>query len=477
MKRELRKLPSVDILLQGRAIKRLLAQSGREVVVASIRAVLEEARSAIGAGQPCPDTSTLLERVVASVSLALRPTLRPVINATGVILHTNLGRAPLSVEARLAMERVARGYSNLEYDLEAGERGSRYLHAEDLLSRLTGAEAGLVVNNNAAALLLILTALARGKEVIISRSQLVEIGGGFRIPEVMAQSGAKLVEVGTTNRTYKRDYAQAIGEETAALLRVHHSNFRIVGFTHEVKLGELVELAREHNLLVFDDLGSGALLDTAAFGLAHEPLAQESIAGGADLVCFSGDKLLGGPQGGIIIGRRELIACLREHPLTRAVRVDKTTLAGLQATLLHYLKGEAVEKVPVWRMIATPLEEIEERARGWARRLEGVEKEVIPGRSAVGGGSLPGQTLPTYLLALTVPSPQELARRLRMGEPAVVGRIEEGRYLLDPRTVLPEEDEALLKALEGSLTAPGPLMPACPGTRQAGGRASGPRLA
>jgi len=348
------------------------------------------------------------------------------------------------------MERAARGYSNLEYDLEAGERGSRYLHAEELLSRLTGAEASLVVNNNAAALLLILTALTRGKEVIISRSQLVEIGGGFRIPEVMAQSGAKLVEVGTTNRTYKRDYAQAIGEETAALLRVHHSNFRIVGFTHEVDLEELVELAREHDLLVFDDLGSGALLDTAAFGLAHEPLAQESIAEGVDLVCISGDKLRGGPQGGIIIGRRELIASLREHPLTRAARVDKTTLAGLQATLLHYLKGEAVEKVPVWRMIAIPLKEIEERARGWARRLKG---EVIPGRSTVGGGSLPGQTLPTYLLALTVPSPQELARRLRMGEPAVVGRIEEERYLLDPRTVLPEEDEALLKALEGSLTA------------------------
>lgn len=446
-------------------MRRLVAQSGREVVVASVRAILEEARLAIGAGQPCPHLSTLLERVVDSVASALRPTLRPVINATGVILHTNLGRAPLSVEARLAMERAARGYSNLEYDLEAGERGSRYLHAEDLLCRLTGAEAGLVVNNNAAALLLILTALAGGKEVVISRSQLVEIGGGFRIPEVMAQSGAKLAEVGTTNRTYKRDYAQAIGEETVALLRVHHSNFRIVGFTHEVCLEELVELARERNLLVFDDLGSGALLDTADFGLVHEPLAQESVAGGADLVCFSGDKLLGGPQGGIIIGRSELIACLREHPLTRAVRVDKTTLAGLQATLLHYLKEEAVEKIPVWRMIAIPLEEIEERAQGWARRLKG---EVIPGRSAVGGGSLPGQTLPTHLLALTVPSPQELARRLRMGEPAVVGRIEEGRYLLDPRTVLPEEDEALLEALAGSLTAPGPLMP---------GRASGPHLA
>lgn len=449
MERELRKLPSVDAMLQEEVIKRLSAQKGHEVVVASIRAVLEEARLAIGTGQPCPDPSTLIERVLTSVSSALRPTLRPVINATGVILHTNLGRAPLSDEARLAMERAARGYSNLEYDLEAGERGSRYFHAEDLLSRLTGAEAALVVNNNAAALLLILTAFTRRKEVIISRSQLVEIGGGFRIPEVMAQSGAKLVEVGTTNRTYRKDYVQAIGEETAALLRVHHSNFRVIGFTHEVQLEELVELAREHNLLACDDLGSGALLDTAAFGLAHEPMAQESIATGADLVCFSGDKLLGGPQGGIIIGRRELIASLREYPLTRAIRVDKITLAGLQATLLHYLKGEAVEKVPVWQMIATPLEDISERAQGWASRFKG---EVIPGHSAVGGGSLPGQTLPTYLLALTVPSPQELARRLRLGEPAVVGRIEEEKYLLDPRTVLPEEDEALLEALEASLT-------------------------
>ncbi len=449
----LRRLPSVDALLQEQAIKHLIAQSGRGVVVASIRAVLEEARLAIGAGQPCPDPSALIERVVVSVSLALHPTLRPVINATGVIVHTNLGRAPLSAEARAAMKAVARGYCNLEYDLEEGQRGSRYSHAEELLKRLTSAEAGLVVNNNAGAMLLILRALAKGREVVISRSQLVEIGGGFRIPEVMAESGARLVEVGTTNRTYIRDYAQAIGEETGALLRVHHSNFQIVGFTQEASLGELTELARERNLLAIDDLGSGALLDTSAFGLAHEPMAQESIAQGADLVCFSGDKLLGGPQGGIILGRKELVARLREHPLTRALRVDKTTLAGLQATLLHYLKGEAVEKVPVWRMIAVSPEAIEERAALWVERLQGkgAQASLIPGHSAVGGGSLPGQTLPTCLAAIAHPSPQDLALRLRLHEPPVVGRIDEDRYLLDPRTVLPEEDEELLEAIEEAL--------------------------
>ncbi len=452
---ELRKLPSVDALLRKREFERLAAERGREVVVSSLRDVLEEARLAIGAGKPCLDPSALLERVVASVSLALRPTLRPVINATGVILHTNLGRAPLSDEARAAMEAVARGYSNLEYDLLAGERGSRYLHAEAFLSRITGAESALVVNNNAGALLLILTALAKGKEVVISRGQLVEIGGGFRIPEVMAQSGARLVEVGTTNRTYREDYASAIGEETAVLLRVHHSNFQILGFAREVGLLELVELAAEHRLLAIDDLGSGALLDTTEFGLAHEPMAQESIAAGADLVCFSGDKLLGGPQAGIILGRGELISRLRKHPLLRALRVDKTTLAGLQATLLHYLKGEAREKIPVWRMMGAPPEELERRAKDWATRLQSSKADltVTPGRSPVGGGSLPGQTLPSYLLAIEVPSSHLLSRGLRMHEPPVVGRIEGGRYLLDPRTVLPEEEEGLLQVLQEVLAS------------------------
>ena len=369
MRDELRKLPSVDRLLQEPAVHNLVQTYGHELTVEGLRHALDAARHQIRGGAPCPPIDEIAARAGAYLSVLARPTLRPVINASGVIIHTNLGRAPLSAETRAAMTAAAQGYTNLEYDLDAGRRGSRYVHAEQLLCRLTGAEAALVVNNNAGAVLLVLTALAHGQEVIISRSQLIEIGGGFRIPDVMRQSGARLVEVGTTNRTHLRDYQAAIGPETAALMRAHHSNFRIIGFTAEVPLNELVTLAREQGLLVFDDLGSGTLLDTAAFGLAHEPTIQESVAAGADVVSCSGDKLLGGPQAGIILGRAELIARLRQHPLTRALRVDKTTLAGLQATLLHYLKGEAVDKVPVWQMIAAPPDALKQRAERWAQEL------------------------------------------------------------------------------------------------------------
>ena len=450
---ELRKLPSVDRLLREEAIRALVEEHGHDLTVEAVRQALDLARQGILAGGACPPTEELVEMARASLQALLRPTLRPVINATGVIIHTNLGRAPLSAEARAAMEAAARGYSNLEYDLEAGRRGSRYVHAEELLCRLTGAEAALVVNNNAGAVLLILSALARGGEVIISRGQLVEIGGGFRIPDVMRQSGARLVEVGTTNRTYLEDYKEAIGEDTALLMRVHRSNFRLAGFVHEPSLSELVELGRKHGLDVVDDLGSGALLDTSVYGLAHEPTMQESIAQGAALVSASGDKLLGGPQAGIIVGRGDLIARLKRHPLTRALRVDKTTLAGLQATLLHYLKGEAEEKIPVWRMIATPLEALQERAKAWAERLReaGIAASVVDGRSAVGGGSLPGETLPSKLVAIEADSPDELARRLRLGDPPVIGRIEGDRLLLDPRTVLEGEGELLLEAVRRAL--------------------------
>ncbi len=450
---ELRKLPSVDRLLREEAIRALVEEHGHDLTVEAVRQALDLARQGILAGGACPPTEELVEMARASLQALLRPTLRPVINATGVIIHTNLGRAPLSAEARAAMEAAARGYSNLEYDLEVGQRGSRYVHAEELLCRLTGAEAALVVNNNAGAVLLILSALARGGEVIISRGQLVEIGGGFRIPDVMRQSGARLVEVGTTNRTYLKDYEEAIGEDTALLMRVHRSNFRLTGFVHEPSLGELVELGKKYGLDVVDDLGSGALLDTSLYGLAHEPTMQESIAQGAALVSASGDKLLGGPQAGIIVGRGDLVARLKRHPLTRALRVDKTTLAGLQATLLHYLKGEAQEKIPIWRMIATPLEAIQERAEAWAERLReaGAAASVVDGRSAVGGGSLPGETLPTKLVAIEADSPDELARRLRLGDPPVIGRIEGDRLLLDPRTVLEGEDELLLEAVRRAL--------------------------
>jgi L-seryl-tRNA(Ser) seleniumtransferase len=405
------------------------------------------ARVDIRAGGTCPSQTVLVREVAEQLAARLRPTLLPAINATGVIVHTNLGRAPLSGAARVAMDAVALGYSNLEYNLEEGRRGSRYVHAEEVLCRLTGAQAALVVNNNAAALLLILMAFAQEREVILSRGQLVEIGGGFRIPDVMRQSGATLVEVGTTNRTYVHDYEAAITDATAALMRVHRSNFRLSGFIHEPSLSDMVALADARGLMLFDDLGSGTLLDTAAYGLAHEPTIQESVAAGASLVSCSGDKLLGGPQAGIILGRTDPIASLKKFPLTRALRVDKTTLAGLQATLRHYLLGEATEKVPVWRMISLSEEQLKERAEDWKRRLEGLGLTalVISGRSTVGGGSLPGETLPSHLVALEGSAPDAAARLLRAGEPPVIPRIEGDRLVLDPRTVLPEQEDTLLQ--------------------------------
>jgi L-seryl-tRNA(Ser) seleniumtransferase len=415
---------------------------------------LDGARQTVLNGEPAPEAETLIAETAHRLGDALRPSLYPVINATGVIIHTNLGRAPLSKRARQAMAQISAGYSNLEYDLGAGARGSRYVHAADLLCRLTGAEDALVVNNNASALLLTLTTLAKEREVLISRGQLVEIGGGFRIPDVMRQSGAQLTEVGTTNRTYVRDYADALHSmKTALILRVHHSNFQLTGFVHEPTLAELVGLGDEYAIPVMDDLGSGTLLDTETFGLAHEPTIQESIAAGASVVTASGDKLLGGPQAGLIVGKANLIAKLHRHPLARAVRVDKTTLVGLQATLLAYLEGKATEEIPVWRMIDTPVEALARRARKWQRMLKetGTPLSVIATESTVGGGSLPGQTLPTRALAVEVPSPDALAAHLRAADPPVVARIEDDRLLLDPRTVLPEQDTALIETIRDAL--------------------------
>jgi L-seryl-tRNA(Ser) seleniumtransferase len=453
---ELRRLPSVDRLLQEAGVAALIERWGHELTVNAAREMLEEVREAIRDGRACPPLEVLARMAGERLAAHLRPTLRPAINATGVIVHTNLGRAPLSAEARAAMDAVAVGYSNLEYDLEVGGRGSRYVHAEELLCRLTGAEAALVVNNNAAAVLLILMTFARGQEVIISRGQLVEIGGGFRIPDVMRQSGATLVEVGTTNRTYARDYEAAITEHTAALMRVHRSNFRLMGFVHEPALVEMVELAGARGLLLLDDLGSGTLLDTAPYGLAHEPTIQESVAAGASLVSCSGDKLLGAPQAGIILGHASLVARLKRFPLTRALRVDKTTLAGLQATLRHYLLGEATEKVPVWRMISQGEAELRERAEAWVAALRGlgVPAAAVPGRSTVGGGSLPGETLPTHLVALEVASPDAVAASLRAGDPPVIPRIEDDRLVLDPRTVLPEQEASLWRLVADAVGHP-----------------------
>jgi L-seryl-tRNA(Ser) seleniumtransferase len=418
-------------------------------VLEAARAVLRAARTRIAAGEWAPDASALVAEVAARVEEELSGTLVPVINATGIIVHTNLGRAPLSMAARAAMDGVAAGYSNLEYSLETGSRGSRYVHAEALIRKLTGAEAALVVNNNAGAILLALSALAQGREVVISRGQLVEIGGGFRIPDVLRQGGARLVEVGTTNRTHPRDYEAAIDADTALLLRVHSSNFRQVGFTAEVSLADMAAIAHTRGVLLVDDLGSGTLLDTASYGLAREPMVQESLSAGADLVTFSGDKLLGGPQAGLIAGRADLVEKLRRHPLTRALRVDKATLAALQATLLHYARGEALAEIPVWRMIAAPVDALERRAAALAAALtaRGRAARVASFESAVGGGSLPGETLPSAGVRITVDAPNALAARLRRGEPPVVARIAEGELLLDLRTVQPEEDAALLAAL------------------------------
>ncbi len=446
---DLRQLPSVDRILTDKRMAKAVEKYPHDLLVSIIREQLGQERASITKGKTGASLDEIIKAVLGRLNTIFKPSLYRVVNATGVILHTNLGRSPLSREALAAMEAVSRSYANLEIDMDTGNRGSRQVHVENLLCRLTGAEAALVVNNNAAAVLLGLTALARRKKVIVSRGQAVEIGGGFRIPDVMRQSGAKLVEVGTTNCTYARDFEQAIDAQTVALMRVHSSNFRLVGYTSEVALEELVDLGKKYNLMVFDDLGSGSLLDTTVFGLAPEPMVQQSVKAGASLTFFSGDKLLGGPQAGIIVGKKQYIDKLEKHPLARAMRIDKIRLAGIAITLIHYLKGEATLKIPVWQMISTPLKDIEKRAKNWAGVLGG-DVKVVDGETMVGGGSLPGGSLPTKLLAIGAGSKkvQEIARKLRLQEVSVIGRIDKERLLLDPRTVLPEEDEIVLKALK-----------------------------
>jgi L-seryl-tRNA(Ser) seleniumtransferase len=452
METEFRQLPSVDRVLSDERLKQPVESYPHELLVNIIRKELEHERLAIASGKSRASLDRIVAAVLARLDTLTQPSLRRVVNASGVILHTNLGRAPLSQEALTAMESVSRGYANLEFDIESGDRESRHVHVEALLCELSGAEAGLVVNNNAAGVLLGLTALARRKEVIVSRGQAVEIGGGFRIPDVMRQSGAKLIEVGTTNCTYARDFEQAVNERTAALMRVHSSNFRLVGFTSEVSLEEMAAIGKKHDLLVFDDLGSGCFLDTTAYGLTPEPMVQQSVKTGASLTFFSGDKLVGGPQAGIIVGQKQYVDKLKRHPLARAVRIDKTRLAGLAVTLLHYLKGEATIKIPVWRMIAAPPEEIERRAELWAKALGDIAK-VVAGETMVGGGSLPGGSLPTKLVAIGggARKAQAISRKLRLMEIPIIGRIEKDELLLDPRSVLPEEDEMVIKGLGASI--------------------------
>jgi L-seryl-tRNA(Ser) seleniumtransferase len=419
---ELRDLPSVDELA---ADERLATTAPRPLLVAAARSALERAREEIQAGA---DPGDLVDRVESELAAARAARLRRVINATGVIVHTNLGRAPLAGDALERVAAVAAGYSNLEYDVGEGARGSRQDHVAPILRRLTGAEAALVVNNNAGALLLALAALAEGSEVLVSRGELIEIGDGFRIPDVLARSGARLREVGTTNRTRAADYERAVGPETALLLRVHQSNFRVVGFTEQPRLEELVRIGRAHAIPVVDDLGSGVLVE-----LEGEPSARDALSAGADLVCFSGDKLLGGPQAGIVVGRADLVDKLRRHPLQRALRADKLTLAALEATLALYLDPKrAAREIPVLRMLGEPLEAVRTRADRLAE-LVGGEVEQTVGR--VGGGALPLAELPSFACAVE----EELAAPLRDGEPPVIGILRDGRLLLDCRTLSDEE--------------------------------------
>ncbi len=444
----LRHLPSMDRLLREAGGSDLIASYGRAATRDALRVALNAARQWIRQGGVAPGAAELVAAAATYLRSRQGVTLRPVINATGVILHTNLGRAALSESAQQAISAMASGYSSLEYDLEEAKRGNRDSHVAGLITSLTGAEAAMVVNNNAAAVMLMLTALAQGRDVLISRGQLVEIGGGFRMPDVMTASGAHLVEVGATNRTHLDDYTQALTPQTALILRVHASNFQQIGFTEQPDSQALAAIAHAHSVQAVYDVGSGALLDTARYGLDHEPTVQEVLQAGFDLVAFSGDKLLGGPQAGIIAGRSVLIDKLKRHPFARAMRIDKLSLAGLYATLEHYRRNDASSHIPVWQMIALHTDAIRARAEAWASHVGG---EVIASESTVGGGSLPGDTLPTYVLALNAPQADVLADRLRRHSTPIIVRIAHNRVLLDPRTVLPAQDAEVVRALESIL--------------------------
>lgn len=441
-----RSIPKVDVLLENEAVQALIAHYSRDTVMESIHIEMDKLRKYIA---QCEDeekakmqTDLLLSHIEMTVAAMHTPNMRMVVNGTGTILHTNLGRAPISQEHMKRIAAVATGYSNLEYNLEAGKRGERYSHFERLLCKITGAEAAMAVNNNAAAVMLILSSLAKGGEVVVSRGELVEIGGKFRIPDVMEQSGAALVEVGTTNKTHYDDYKNAITEETKALLKVHTSNYRIVGFTDTVGIDELIPLAKEHDLPVIEDLGSGVLIDLSKYGITYEPTVQESIRKGADVVCFSGDKLLGGPQAGIIIGRKKYIDMMKKNQLTRALRIDKFTAAALELVLQEYLSEEkAVQNLPVLRMITRPVGEIEKDARALARMFRRAslpaKTEVVKCESQIGGGSLPLERIPSMAVAVRPEkiSVTELEERMRHLPVPVIPRTVNDTILLDIRTI------------------------------------------
>ncbi len=452
---ELRKLPAVEKILSDHGLAAAIERYSHPVVTETVRQVIEKLRADVSGGGKTPAFDAIVERVKTHLAEEWPGFLEPVINATGIILHTNLGRAPLSAATVEVLSKVLGGYYALELDLATGERGVRALGMEKLLRLATGAESALVVNNNAAAVLLVLSTLAKGKEVIVSRGELVQIGGGFRVPEVMAASGAVMREVGTTNQTFLKDFEQAVNDNTAMLLSVHRSNFAIRGFTHDAGLVELKGLAKEFDLPLVYDLGSGAIVDTAGYGMSHEPTVGEALASGADIVCISGDKLLGGPQCGIILGKKVYLDRLRKNPLMRAVRIDKYAAIALSATLLHYLKGETGE-LPVYRMMGATLETITERSCAMTQRLAGfgISSEVIDGESLAGGGSLPDETLPTRLVVVDIKgSLDDFTRRLRLGSPPVLGRVQDGKFVIDLRTVFPAQDDILAKAIAAAYEA------------------------
>ncbi len=440
---DLRTLPSIETILNEAECGKLVAEFGHNLTVEAARHVLDDMRNEkVMFSSEKPAIISTIRKILTKWTM---PTLSPVINASGVILHTNLGRAPISLEALYRVRETSIGYSSLEFDLDKGTRGSRHDHLNQVLTQLTHAEAALVVNNNAAAVLLVLTSLGNRKKAIISRSQLVEIGGGFRIPDVMRQSGVKLIEVGTTNQVHLDDYEDKLIEGAKIVVRAHSSNFKIIGYTSEPELIDLVELAHRYGAIFIDDLGSGALLDTKEFGLSHEPMVQESISAGVDVICFSGDKLLGGPQAGIILGKKILLDKVKRHPLARAVRADKLCLSALHATVIDYLRGTALSDIPVWSMISKSATDIQKKAEEWQTEL-GFGR-ITSGFSTVGGGSLPGDTLPTWLLTIKPKNPQKCMKRLRSADPPVIGRIDHDELVLDPRTIFAEQENELIATI------------------------------
>jgi L-seryl-tRNA(Ser) seleniumtransferase len=449
-RKKLRQIPSIEEILQSEKLQKYIFILSRPFVTQISRKIVEEFRKQIKRKRLNISKEEIITKISEELDSLTNASLKPVINGSGVIIHTNLGRAPIDEIVLKHITDVSKSYSTLEYDLAKGKRGERTVFLEKLLIELSGAEGALVVNNNAGAVLLILSGLAKRREVIISRGELVQIGGGFRIPDILNESGAIMKEVGTTNRTSTFDYQKAINKNTVMLLKVHKSNFSMSGFVEEVSIEKLVVLAKKHRLITVEDLGSGAILFTEKFGLGHEPRVSEAVSSRVDLVCFSGDKLLGGPQAGIILGREKYIDLLRKHPLYRALRVDKMVIAGLEQVILSYLKKEE-EKIPIWKFISTPLDSLRKRGEEISRKLieSGIPIFLKESKSTVGGGSLPGESLPTIVLSIESQTPPDsLAEKFRSLNYPIIGRIEKNRFVLDLRTIFPEQDEIVVESIK-----------------------------